>query len=80
MKSRRIFVSVPAAKVYAPLIYEMITRYGVIPNIRRVDVEDDRGWMILELSGDETAQEASVAYLEAEGCVVDDMGGDLVAG
>ena len=77
---QRIFVSVPEHAVTQPLIYEMITKFGVVPNIRRVDVEDTRGWMILELRGTDQVRGDSIAYLESQGCVVDDMTGDIVAG
>jgi L-aspartate semialdehyde sulfurtransferase ferredoxin len=80
MAARRIFVSVPAPLVPRPLVYEMIQRTEAVPSIRRANVEDDRGWLILELSGTDAAQDAAIAYLEGEGCVVDDMAGDVLAG
>ena len=33
------------------MIYEIVKRFDVVPNIRRANVEDHSGWIILELAG-----------------------------
>jgi hypothetical protein len=76
----RLFVSYPAALVPRPMLYEIVQRFDVVPVVRRANVEDDHGWMILELGGEPTARAAAIAYLRELGCVVDDMAGDIVAG
>lgn len=76
----RIYVSIPAALVPRPLLYEIVKEFDVVPNVRRANVEDDHGWIILELLGDPDARAAAIAHLRELGCVVDDMTGDIVAG
>jgi hypothetical protein len=76
----RLFVSFPEVLVERPMIYEMIKRFDVIPNIRRANVEAHSGWVILELSGPHDACDAAIAYLEGLGCTVNRMEGDVVAG
>jgi hypothetical protein len=76
----RLFVSFPESLVDKPMIYEMVKRYDVIPNIRRANVEAHSGWVILELSGAHDAVDAAIAYLEEVGCTVNRMEGDVVAG
>jgi hypothetical protein len=76
----RLFVSFPEELVERPMIYEMVKRYDVIPNIRRANVEAHSGWVILELSGAHAARADAIAYLEGLGCIVDRMEGDVVAG
>jgi hypothetical protein len=78
--ARRLFVSFPEALVERPMIYELVKRFDVVPNIRRANVEAHSGWIILELEGDEPARDAAVAYLEELGCTVNRMEGDVVAG
>lgn len=78
--SIRLFVSFPEQLVARPLIYEVITRFDVVPNIRRANVEEHSGWIILELAGEADARDAAVAYLEELGCTVNRMEGDVVAG
>jgi hypothetical protein len=76
----RLFVSFPEDLVNQPMIYEIVKRFDVVPNIRRANVEAHSGWVILELSGRPDARDAAIAYLEGLGCIVDRMEGDVVAG
>ena len=76
----RLFVSFPEELVERPMIYELVKRFDVVPNIRRANVESHSGWVILELSGAPDARAAAIAYLEELGCSVNRMEGDVVAG
>jgi hypothetical protein len=76
----RLFVSFPEELVERPMIYELVKRFDVIPNIRRANVESHSGWVILELSGAPQARKEAIAYLEGLGCAVNRMEGDVVAG
>ena len=76
----RLFVSFPEVLVDKPMIYEMVKRFDVVPNIRRANVEAHSGWVILELSGSHDACDAAIAYLEtgrAKAKVVVDVAGSL---
>lgn len=76
----RLFVSFPEELVERPMIYEIVKRFDVVPNLRRANVEQHSGWMIMELSGAPDARDAAIAYLEDLGCTVNRMEGDVVAG
>jgi hypothetical protein len=76
----RLFVSFPEELVERPMIYELVKRFDVVPNIRRANVESHSGWVILELSGAPDARADAIAYLEGLGCSVNRMEGDVVAG
>jgi len=76
----RLFVSFPEDLVDRPMIYELVKRYDVVPNIRRANVEAHSGWVILELSGEHSVCDDAIAYLEGLGCTVNRMEGDIVAG
>jgi len=76
----RLFVSFPEELVDRPMIYEIVKRYDVVPNIRRANVEPHSGWVILELQGSEEHRAAAIAYLEEVGCTVNDMEGDVLEG
>ena len=78
MAKVRLFVSFPELLVDRPLIYEVIKKFDVVPNIRRANVEDHSGWVILEMNGDTAQLDASVAYLEELGCTVNRMEGDVL--
>ncbi len=76
----RLFVSFPEELVDRPMIYEVVKRFDVVPNIRRANVEAHSGWTILELTGAQAQLDASVAYLEEVGCTVNTMEGDVIEG
>ena len=76
----KLFVSFPEERVSQPIVYELVKRFDVVPNIRRANVEAHSGWMILELSGDIAARTDAISYLESLGCTVNRMEGDVVAG
>ncbi|MET0895231.1 MAG: NIL domain-containing protein [Acidimicrobiia bacterium] len=76
----RLFVSFPEELVDTPMIYELVKRFDVVPNIRRANVEAHSGWVILELRGAEDQRAAAVSYLEGVGCTVNAMEGDVLEG
>jgi len=80
MKAARLFVAFPEELVARPMIYEVVRRFDVVPNIRRANVETHSGWMILELDGPAGARDAAIDWLAAQGCTVNPMDGDVVAG
>ena len=80
MASARLFVSFPEEIVDRPMVYEIVKRFDVVPNIRRANVEEHSGWLILEVIGESEKLDAAVEYLEGEGCTVNRMEGDVVEG
>lgn len=80
MKAAKLFVAFPEELVAKPMIYEVVRRFDVVPNIRRANVEAHSGWMILELDGPPGARDGAIAWLVDQGCTVNPMEGDVVAG
>ncbi len=80
MAKQRVRVTFPPALITQPLIYNMGRQFDVITNIRRANVTRDRGWVILEISGDTAEIERAVAWALAQGVRVDPIEGDIVAG
>jgi hypothetical protein len=76
----RLFVSFPEELVDRPMLYEIVKRFDVVPNVRRANVEAHSGWVILELAGAHGARDGAITYLEELGCSVNRMEGDIVAG
>ena len=76
----RLFVSFPEELVERPMVYELVKRFDVVPNIRRANVEQHSGWVILELTGAQEQLDGSIAYLEEVGCTVNTMEGDVIEG
>ena len=78
MSSLRLFVSFPEELVDRPLVYEIIQKFDVVPNIRRANVEGHSGWLILEVNGEQSQLDEAIAYFEGLGCTVNRMEGDVL--
>jgi hypothetical protein len=50
----------------------------VVTNIRRADVREDVGWVILELEGEEEEIERGLEWVISVGVRVDPVSGDVV--
>jgi len=60
VSSLRLFVSFPEELVDRPLVYEIIKKFDVVPNIRRANVEGHSGWLILEVNGDQSQLDGAI--------------------
>ena len=78
MSSLRLFVSFPEVLVDRPLVYEIIKKFDVVPNIRRANVEGHSGWLILEVNGEQSQIDGAITYFEGLGCTVNRMEGDVL--
>jgi hypothetical protein len=63
-----------------PVIYELGKNYQIVTNIRRADVTEDRGWVVLELDGAIEEIERALAWVASKGVRVDPVPGDIVEG
>jgi ABC-type methionine transport system ATPase subunit len=63
-----------------PIIWKLAKDFEVITNIRRADVTDERGWVILELEGDQDEIERSLDWVREQGVRVDSVYEDVVEG
>jgi len=80
MAKRRVHLTFPETLVQEPIIYNLGKRFDIVTNIRRANVEDNFGWVILELDGDEQALDQGLAYMEGLGVQINTIAGDVVEG
>ena len=78
MSRARLHLSFPEPLVERPVIYEAANRFGVMPNIRRANVETHSGWVILELTGEQQAIDDAVKWFADVGVTVNRMEGDVL--
>ena len=78
MSRSRLHLSFPEPLVERPVIYEAANRFGVMPNIRRANVETHSGWVILELTGEQQAIDEAVSWFAEVGVIVNRMEGDVL--
>jgi hypothetical protein len=70
----------PPELIREPIIYNLGQQFRVVTNIRRADVSEDRGWVVLELEGEEKDMEQGIAWVTGKGVRVDPVIGDVVEG
>ena len=73
----RVQLSYPIERVREPILYQLVIKFGLVPNIRRAafDVRSG-GFIALELSGDSGSLEEGLRWLEEMGIAVSPVGVD----
>ena len=77
---QHVLLTFPPGPATEPVIYEIVHRFGVVPNIRRAAIHDHSGWMVCDLGGDATAVAAAIDYMRSIGVEVSRAGGDVLEG
>ena len=80
MTKRQVMFTFPEELVREPIIYNLGHQFRVVTNIRRADVSESKGWMVLELEGEEDEIERGIAWVTGKGVRVDPVVGDVVDG
>ena len=80
MGRQRVKFTFEETLVKQPVIYELGHKFKLVTNIRRADVGDDVGWVILEIDGDEEEIKSGMEWVNSTGVRVDPLGGDVIAG
>lgn len=63
-----------------PVIYRVGRDFEVVTNIRRADIQEGIGWVILELEGEQQAIDNALDWVRSVGVRVDPAVGDVVEG
>ena len=80
MSRQRVKFTFPQELITLPIIYELGKSFNLVTNIRRADVTEDRGWVILELDGELDEIERGLDWVASKGVRVDPVQGDIIEG
>ncbi|MEX0801016.1 MAG: NIL domain-containing protein [Dehalococcoidia bacterium] len=80
MAKQRMKFTFPTELIKEPVIWRLGRDFELVTNIRRADVTDDRGWVVLELDGEMDEIERGVRWVVDQGVRVDPVAGDIVEG
>ena len=80
MAKRQVMFTFPTELIKEPIIFNLGLQFKVVPNIRRADISEAKGWVVLELEGEEKDIEAGIAWLTSKGVSVDPATGDIIEG
>ena len=80
MAKDRVKFTFPPDLVTEPIIYTLSQQFKVVPNIRRAEVTENQGWVVLELDGEQEEIDRSIRWVVGKGVRVDPVAGDVVEG
>ena len=80
MGKQRVKFTFPTEMVKDPIIYLLGRDFDVVTNIRRADVREDMGWVVLELDGEDSEIERGLEWVGSTGVRVDPVSGDVIEG
>ena len=63
-----------------PIIYRLGQDFHIVTNIRRANVREKIGWVVLELDGEKEEIERALQWVSSTGVRVDPVGGDVIEG
>lgn len=80
MAKKQVMFTFPQKLIKEPIIYNLGQRFKVVTNVRQADVSASKGWVVLELEGEEEDIEQGIAWVTSKGVRVDPVMGDVVEG
>ena len=80
MAKRQVMFTFPQDLIREPIIHNLSQQFAVVTNIRRADISEDKGWVVLELEGNEKNIEQGITWVMSKGVRVDPVIGDIVEG
>ena len=80
MGKQRVKFSFSAEMIKEPVIYQLGRDFKIVTNIRRADVGDEMGWVLLELDGEEAEIKRGLDWVSSTGVRVDPISGDVIDG
>jgi hypothetical protein len=71
MAKRRVMFTFQPKGSSEPIIYELGKQFHLVTNIHRANAAEDRGWIEVELEGEEKNIEAGIGWAVSKGVRVD---------
>ncbi len=80
MAKRQVMFTFPQELIKEPVIYNLGQKFNVVTNVRRADISENKGWVLLELEGAEEDIRQGLAWVTGLGVRIDPVVGDVVEG
>ena len=80
MDRQRVKFTFENELVKEPVIYRLGRDFHIVTNIRRANVREKIGWVVLELDGEKEEIERGLQWVSSTGVRVDPVGGDVIEG
>ena len=80
MPIKRVKFTYEQQMIKEPIISMLSKDFDLVTNIRRADVREDMGWVVLEIEGEEDEIQKALDWVATKGVRVDPISGDVVEG
>jgi ABC-type methionine transport system ATPase subunit len=80
MGKKRVKFTFPTTLVTQPIIYDLGHKFQLTTNIRRADVREDMGWVVLEMDGEDNEILRGIEWVSSLGVRIDPLAGDVIEG
>ncbi len=80
MVKRQVMFTFPQENIREPIIYNLSHQFQIVTNIRRADISDSKGWVVLEMEGEDKEIDEGISWVTSRGVRVDPVIGDVVEG
>jgi|TARA_B100000959_G_C14732475_1_gene521600 ABC-type methionine transport system ATPase subunit len=80
MPIKRVRFTYEQEMIKEPIISMLSKDFDLVTNIRRADVREDMGWVVLEIEGEEDEIQRALDWVATKEVRVDPISGDVVEG
>ena len=80
MPLRRVTFTFKTDLIQRPVIYALGKKFDIVTNVRRAEVGQDSGWVVLELEGALEEIDRGLAWVAKLGVDVSPLDGDILVG
>ncbi len=80
MPLKRVTFTFRTELIRRPVIYELGKKFEIVTNVRRAEVGQDEGWVVLELEGSLEEIDRGLAWVIGLGVDVSSLDGDVLVG
>ena len=80
MPLRRVRFTFETELIQRPVIYELGKKFEIVTNVRRAEVGQDNGWVVLELEGTLDEIDRGLVWVKELGVDVSSLDGDVLVG
>ena len=76
MVSIRVLMTFPEEAVREPIIHNLGQQFGVVTNICSADISEGRGWVVLEMKGEEKDIKEGISWATSRGVRIEPVTAD----
>ena len=74
---RRVMFTFTQENIREPVIHNLGHEFNLVTNIRRAALSVDKGWIVLDLEGEENDIERGLAWVTSKGVRIDPANGSI---